>query len=69
MRGKDRGTFIAWDLPTGEKRDLLLKKLKSNGCNVGGCAVNAVRLRPSLTFEEKHADIFIEALTKSVKEL
>ncbi|CAI4062642.1 hypothetical protein N7582_002185 [Saccharomyces uvarum] len=69
LRGKDRGTFIAWDLPTGEKRDLLLKKLKSNGCNVGGCAVNAVRLRPSLTFEEKHADIFIEALTKSVKEL
>ncbi|CAI2000717.1 hypothetical protein SEUBUCD646_0G02720 [Saccharomyces eubayanus] len=69
LRGKDRGTFIAWDLPTGEKRDLLLKKLKSNGCNVGGCAVNAVRLRPSLTFEEKHADIFIEALTKSVNEL
>ena len=69
LRGKGRVTFIAWDLPTGEKRDLLLKKLKLNGCNVGGCAVHAVRLRPSLTFEEKHADIFIEALAKSVNEL
>ncbi|AJR92450.1 Uga1p [Saccharomyces cerevisiae YJM1385] len=69
LRGKGRGTFIAWDLLTGEKRDLLLKKLKLNGCNVGGCAVHAVRLRPSLTFEEKHADIFIEALAKSVNEL
>lgn len=69
LRGKGRGTFIAWDLPTGEKRDLLLKKLKLNGCNVGGCAVHAVRLRPSLTFEEKHADIFIEALAKAVNEL
>ncbi|CAI4062153.1 hypothetical protein SKDZ_07G2710 [Saccharomyces kudriavzevii ZP591] len=69
LRGKGRGTFIAWDLPTGEKRDLLLKRLKLNGCNVGGCAVHAVRLRPSLTFEEKHADIFIDVLTKSVDEL
>ena len=69
LRGKGRGTFIAWDLPTGEIRDLLLKKLRLNGCNVGGCAVTAVRLRPTLTFEEKHADIFIEALTKSIAEL
>ena len=69
LRGKDRGTFIAWDLPTPQERDLLLKKLKSNGCNVGGCSTHAVRLRPSLTFEEKHVDIFIEALAKSIKEL
>lgn len=69
LRGKDRGTFIAWDLPTGKQRDLLLNKLKLNGCNVGGCSTRTVRLRPSLTFEEKHADIFVDALAKSMKQL
>ncbi|CEP64138.1 4-aminobutyrate transaminase LALA0_S10e03312g [Lachancea lanzarotensis] len=69
LRGQSRGTFIAWDLPTGAERDALLKSLKLNGCNVGGCAELSVRLRPTLTFEEKHADIFIEALAKSVSEL
>lgn len=69
LRGKKRGTFIAWDLETPAERDNLLKALKLNGCNVGGCAEKSVRLRPSLTFEEKHADIFVEALTKSVEQL
>lgn len=69
LRGKGRGTFIAWDLPTPELRNSLLNKLRLNGCNVGGCAERSVRLRPTLTFEPKHADIFIELLEKSVKEL
>lgn len=69
LRGQNRGTFIAWDLPTNELREKLLKTLKLNGCNVGGCAEKSVRLRPSLTFDEKHVDIFIEALTKSVTQI
>lgn len=69
LRGKHRGTFIAWDLPSGEERNRLLMLLKLNGCNVGGCSERSVRLRPTLTFEEKHVDIFIKSLTKSVKEL
>ena len=69
LRGKDRGTFIAWDLPTGAQRDSLLKLLKLNGCNVGGCSDKSVRLRPTLTFEEKHVDVFIACLEKSVQQL
>ncbi|CAG98711.1 4-aminobutyrate transaminase [Kluyveromyces lactis] len=69
LRGKNRGTFIAFDLETSAERDQLLKLLKSNGCNVGGCAEKSVRLRPSLTFEEKHADIFVDALEKSIGQL
>lgn len=68
LRGKNRGTFIAWDLKDSSARDGLLYQLKLNGCNVGGCAEKSVRLRPTLTFEEKHADIFIEALKKSLKQ-
>lgn len=69
LRGKGRGTFIAWDLPTEELRTCLLQKLRLNGCNVGGCAERSIRLRPSLTFETKHADIFLEILERSVQEL
>lgn len=69
LRGKNRGTFIAWDLPTPAERDDLLKKLRLHGCNVGGCSTNSVRLRPTLTFQEKHVDIFIDALSKCVTEL
>lgn len=67
LRGK--ATFIAFDLESAETRNKLLSLMKSNGCNVGGCAEASVRLRPTLTFEEKHADIFVEALEKSLASL
>lgn len=63
LRGKDRGTFIAFDSP---KRDAFIKKSKDMGVNMGGCGVNGVRLRPMLIFEEKHADILIDRLEKII---
>lgn len=67
LRGKHRGTFIAWDLPTPHQRDQLLNDLRMQGCNVGGCGEAAVRLRPTLTLEKHHVDIFINALCKVVE--
>lgn len=64
LRGKGQGTFIAFDNP---RRDEFLKKAKGLGVNIGGSGANAVRLRPMLTFEEKHADILLEALEKIAK--
>ncbi|CCH45708.1 4-aminobutyrate aminotransferase / (S)-3-amino-2-methylpropionate transaminase [Wickerhamomyces ciferrii] len=69
LRGKNRATFIAWDLEDSATRNTLLSKLKLNGANVGGCAEVSVRLRPSLTFEKKHADLLIKILTKTLSEL
>lgn len=66
LRGKGQGTFIAFDNP---KRDEFLKKAKGLGINIGGSGASAVRLRPMLTFEEKHADILVEALEKIVTSL
>ncbi|EON98110.1 putative 4-aminobutyrate aminotransferase protein [Phaeoacremonium minimum UCRPA7] len=63
LRGKGMGTFIAFDNP---RRDEFLKKAKSFGINIGGSGASAVRLRPMLIFEEKHADILLEALEKIV---
>ncbi|KAI1107220.1 4-aminobutyrate aminotransferase [Jackrogersella minutella] len=61
LRGKGQGTFIAFDNP---KRDEFLKKAKNFGVNIGGSGESAVRLRPMLVFEKKHADILLAALDK-----
>jgi len=64
LRGKGRGTFIAFDSP---RRDEFLKKAKSVGVNIGGCGNSAVRLRPMLVFQKHHADILLDAMEKIVK--
>jgi 4-aminobutyrate aminotransferase/(S)-3-amino-2-methylpropionate transaminase len=64
LRGKNQGTFIAWDTP---KRDEFLVKAKTVGVNIGGSGAQAVRLRPMLVFQKHHADILLESLEKIVK--
>ena len=64
LRGKDRATFIAWSLEDSAARNKFLGDMKEVGVNIGGCAEDSVRLRPTLVFEEKHADILVEAIEK-----
>lgn len=64
LRGKGQGTFLAWDSP---RRDEILKKAKGVGINVGGSGASAVRLRPMLIFQKRHADIFLDAMEKILK--
>jgi 4-aminobutyrate aminotransferase/(S)-3-amino-2-methylpropionate transaminase len=61
LRGKGQGTFIAWDSP---RRDDVLRKAKGEGVNIGGSGERAVRLRPMLIFQKKHADLLLERLEK-----
>lgn len=69
LRGKDRGTFIAWDLPSGETRDAFITAMKQNGVLMGGCGPQTVRLRPTLTFQPQHADVLCEVLEKTASEM
>nr|OQO29140.1 4-aminobutyrate aminotransferase [Rachicladosporium sp. CCFEE 5018] len=64
LRGKGQGTFIAWDSP---RRDEVLKKAKGEGINIGGSGAMAVRLRPMLIFQKRHADILLEGLERVMK--
>ena len=64
LRGKNRATFIAWDLPSGDARNKFLSDMRAAGVNIGGCAEASVRLRPTLVFEQKHADILVAAIEK-----
>ncbi|KKK13819.1 4-aminobutyrate aminotransferase [Aspergillus rambellii] len=66
LRGKNQGTFIAWDTP---KRDEMLAKAKSVGINIGGSGASAIRLRPMLIFQKHHADLLLERVEKLIKDL
>ncbi|KAF4981557.1 hypothetical protein FZEAL_2666 [Fusarium zealandicum] len=63
LRGKDQGTFIAFDTkdPAG-----LVRSMRQIGVNIGTCGTNTVRLRPMLIFEEEHISILVNALDKVI---
>lgn len=46
LRGRDTGTFIAFDCETPAKRDEFVGKMRATGVNMGGSGERAVRLRP-----------------------
>lgn len=69
LRGKDCGTFISFDCASPEVRDKFVAKMRSKGVNMGGCGERAVRLRPMLVFEQKHADLLLERVQKVLAEL
>ncbi|XP_034937989.1 4-aminobutyrate aminotransferase, mitochondrial [Chelonus insularis] len=65
---RGRGTFIAFNGATPEIRDSIIKKLLKKGIQAGGCGANSIRLRPALTFDQHHADIFLDSLRSVLKE-
>ncbi|MBW0461955.1 hypothetical protein O181_001670, partial [Austropuccinia psidii MF-1] len=69
LRGKDSGTFIAFDAPQSETRDQFIMLMKHAGINLGSCGDQTIRLRPMLVFENLHADVFLNAAEKALKEL
>jgi 4-aminobutyrate aminotransferase/(S)-3-amino-2-methylpropionate transaminase len=54
LRGKDRGTFIAWDSP---RREDVIAKALCKGVLIGSSGANAIRLRPMLIFQNQHGKI------------
>lgn len=38
------------------------------GIQSGGCGDHAIRLRPALIFQERHADIFLDIFREVLKE-
>ncbi|XP_070162003.1 4-aminobutyrate aminotransferase, mitochondrial-like [Polyergus mexicanus] len=64
---RGRGTFIAFNCASPKMRDTIIQKLATKGIMAGGCGNQSVRLRPALTFTERHADIFLDALRSVLK--
>ncbi len=64
---RGRGTFCAINCDSTARRDAVLGRLREHGVHAGGCGEAAIRLRPSLVFQEKHAHIFLQALEDVLK--
>lgn len=62
------GTFLAFDHESSSSRDSLLSTLRNKGIEMGGCGEAAIRFRPALVFQPKHAAIFLDRLNSSLAE-
>lgn len=69
LRGRDSGTFLAWDSSDMGARDRFVQKMKLAGVNVGGCGDQTIRLRPMLVFEKGHADVFLNTAEAVLQDL
>lgn len=46
LRGKNNGTFIAWDFATPKERDAFVSRMRANGVQMGGCGDKSVSALP-----------------------
>ncbi len=56
---RGQGTFQAFDLPSPELAAEFMKMLFSTGVNTGLCGERSIRIRPTLIFTPKHADVYL----------
>ncbi|KAE8362548.1 4-aminobutyrate aminotransferase [Aspergillus caelatus] len=66
LRGKGKGTYLAFDTPDSST---LLKEMRNLEINIGSCGVSTIRLRPMLIFREAHISTLIEAFEKAFTKL
>jgi len=66
---RGRGTFAAVDCSTVAIRDEIVTRMRSQGVLIGGCGEKAIRIRPALIFEPKHAEIMLEKFEDVLTEL
>ena len=50
-------------------RDTIVSRMRSKGVLTGGCGESAIRLRPALIFEPKHAEIMLEKFEEVLTEM
>lgn len=66
---RGRGTFLAINCKDTGTRDRIVQDLKRHGLQTGGCGDLAIRFRPALIFQEKHAHIVLDRFRKVLKAL
>jgi 4-aminobutyrate aminotransferase/(S)-3-amino-2-methylpropionate transaminase len=69
LNARGLGTFTAFDGLTAGIRDKIILKLRSLGVQSGASGESTLRIRPSLIFTKKHADIFFDKLDKTLRSL
>ncbi|XP_012944398.1 4-aminobutyrate aminotransferase, mitochondrial [Aplysia californica] len=68
-RARGLGCIMSFDCPDAQTRDKLVGILRTYGVHVGTSGSSTLRLRPTLTLQKKHVDVFADRLRKSLQEL
>lgn len=63
------GCFCSFDLPDGPTRDKAINNIRAKGVHMGACGDRSIRIRPTLTFQKHHAEMFLEVLEAVVKDM
>ena len=66
---RGRGTYCAIDFETVDLRNKALQLLHQLGIHSGGSGEAALRIRTTLTFNEKHANLFLDRFDTVLKQL
>lgn len=66
MNARGKGLMCAFDMPTPQERDAVVKRCYDNGLFLLGCGTVSVRVRPSLTFSKSNVDQLLEIVKKSL---
>ena len=64
---RGRGLMCAFDVPTPEQRDELVKKIQKNGLIIVGCGRNSIRFRPPLIISSEDIDKALEIIDNTLK--
>lgn len=60
---------MAFDVASEKMKGEFLSSIKQRGVFMAGAQGNTIRLRPSLIFGRKHAEITLEAIDQTLSEL
>lgn len=63
------GSLCAVDMPDAATRDKIMLAMRNKGVHTGGCGTSTLRLRPSLLFTKRHADIFLDTFSTVLKDM
>jgi L-lysine 6-transaminase len=63
------GLMCAFDVPTTEQRDELVKQLQKNGMIIVGCGSNSIRFRPALIISSEEIDKALEIISTTIKNI
>ena len=66
-RGK--GLFCAFDLPSGDDRDVLANLIAKEGALILGCGLKSIRFRPHLIITRNEIDLGISMIKKALAKL
>lgn len=66
---RGRGLQCAFDLPSGEQRDELIKKALENNLMILAAGATSIRVRPALVIQQSHIDEGIQILDKTLQQI